>query len=131
MSRLAEKMPTSYAEAIAMLKGKSRVAIANDTFLHIDRDATVTNAPVYLRYHATDIAAFFPNGNVRLYTGGWHTATTLSRLRPIARALGFILAKRDGEVTLAAISEPRNAFRFFEGLVLAPHTMDADALRVR
>lgn len=50
--------------------------VANNTYL----ERAVSGGGIAVRLHETDILTFWPNGNVRFYTGGWGTVTTKERM---------------------------------------------------
>jgi len=41
---------------------------------------------IAMLYHETDVATFFPNGDIKLDSGGWHTKTTKERM---TSAIGY------------------------------------------
>ena len=52
-----------------------------------------------VRYHSTDVVTVYPNGNVKLDTGGWRTATTKVRMNQASAqfGLGFRVYADKGE----------------------------------
>ena len=70
----AKSAPTSFDEAVAVLKGRERCKIAGNTWLEKCGENMV------LRYHSTDVVTFQPDGGVVLKSGGWRTVTTKERI---------------------------------------------------
>jgi len=53
--------------------------LAGNTTLQ-EREGKWTHRPLYaIRYHATDVATFYPDGAVTLHSNGWQTVTTRDR----------------------------------------------------
>jgi len=74
----------SYTDAKAFLDGgrdKTSRPIANNTRVE-SRDG----GKIAVKYHATDVVTYFPDGRVRLNTGGWFTYTTKDRLNRFSPA---------------------------------------------
>ena len=67
---------TNYEQADALLTGRNHASrkIANNTYLERRDDS------IAVRLHATDVVTYYPNGSVRLNTGGWFTVTTKDRI---------------------------------------------------
>ena len=66
------------AEAVSMVRGKTNRKerkIGNNTYAYIEYDGSVSIA-----LHGTVVVRFFPNGMVRLHSGGWRTSTTKNRI---------------------------------------------------
>ncbi|KKN68045.1 hypothetical protein LCGC14_0454990 [marine sediment metagenome] len=70
----------SYEEAEALLKGKSTRTVCNNTVLSI-RPGQEDDC-IRLRLHG-HIIAFLFRDRVRLFSRGWHTATTKGRLNSV------------------------------------------------
>jgi hypothetical protein len=68
----------TYEKADALLQGRcaKRRKLANNTYL--ERNSFDPTIAVVL--HRTDIITLYPDGNVKLNTGGWNTVTTRDRL---------------------------------------------------
>lgn len=68
---------TQYAQADKLLTGRNHESrkVGNNTYLQRRGD------DIAVMLHATDIVTFHPDGTFTLNTGGWHTPTTLDRLR--------------------------------------------------
>jgi hypothetical protein len=74
--RKGQKM--TYDEAVKMVRGKTNRKerkIGNNTYAHIEYDDSVS-----ICLHGTAVVRFFPNGTVRLHSGGWRTHTTKDRI---------------------------------------------------
>ena len=66
---------TSFAQADAVLTGRSkdRRQVANNTF------AERRGEDIAIKYHATDVVTYHPDGSMTLNTGGYQTYTTKDR----------------------------------------------------
>jgi hypothetical protein len=68
----------TYAEAVSMVHGKTNRKerkIGNNTYAEIEYDDSVS-----VRLHGTAVVRFYPNGTVKLNSGGWRTSTTKDRI---------------------------------------------------
>lgn len=65
----------SYGDAKAFLGNMIERRIGHNTSVVRDYDSFA------IRYHRTNIITFRPDGDVIVNTGGWHTRTTLDRIR--------------------------------------------------
>jgi hypothetical protein len=68
----------NYAEAISMVHGKTKQKarkVGNNTYAEIEYDNSVS-----IRLHGTAVVRFYPNGLVKLNSGGWRTHTTKKRI---------------------------------------------------
>ena len=68
----------TYAEVLALVHGKTNRQerkIGNNTYAEIEHDKSIS-----VRLHGTDVVRFYPNGLVKLNSGGWHTQTTQRRI---------------------------------------------------
>lgn len=68
----------NYAEILSMVNGKTNRKtrkVGNNTYAEIEYDNSVS-----IRLHGTSVVRFYPNGLVKLATGGWHTHTTKDRI---------------------------------------------------
>jgi len=68
----------NYAEAISMVHGKTKQKarkVGNNTYAEIESDNSVS-----VRLHGTAVVRFYPNGLVKLNSGGWRTSTTKNRI---------------------------------------------------
>jgi len=68
----------TYAEAVSMVHGKTNRKerkIGNNTYAEIGYDDSVS-----IRLHGTAVVRFYPNGTVKLNSGGWRTSTTKDRI---------------------------------------------------
>ena len=68
----------THAEAVSMVRGKRNKdsrKVGNNTYAEIEYDNSVS-----IRLHGTKVVRFYPNGLVKLATGGWHTHTTKDRI---------------------------------------------------
>lgn len=65
-----------YHEANAQLQGRCFQSrkLGNNTYLIRDGEQ------LHVKLHATHILTFYPNGDIRLNTGGWNTVTTRARM---------------------------------------------------
>lgn len=90
-------------------KGKNKVSrpLANNTTVRTN------GVDVIVKYHATDIAIFKPDGAIILNTGGWRTSTTKTRLSELAPR-GFIVYQERGVWYLTDARKGwRDATRYF------------------
>jgi hypothetical protein len=61
-----------------MVQGKTNRKtrkIGNNTYAEIEYDNSVS-----IRLHGTSVVRFYPNGLVKLNSGGWRTSTTKDRI---------------------------------------------------
>lgn len=68
----------NYLEAVAMVRGKTNRdsrKVGNNTYATIEYDKSVA-----IRLHGTTVVRFYPNGLVKLNSGGYHTSTTKKRI---------------------------------------------------
>ena len=68
----------NYLEAVSMVRGKTNKnsrKIGNNTYAEIEYDQSVS-----IRLHGTSVVRFYPNGLVKLNSGGYHTHTTKKRI---------------------------------------------------
>lgn len=68
----------THSEAIAMVRGKRNKnsrKVGNNTYAEIEYDNSVS-----IRLHGTTVVRFYPNGLVKLSSGGYHTHTTKKRI---------------------------------------------------
>lgn len=68
----------THAEAVAMVHGKTNRKsrkIGNNTYAEIEYDDSVS-----IILHGTTVVRFYPNGLVKLNSGGWQTSTTKDRI---------------------------------------------------
>lgn len=68
----------NYLEAVAMVRGKTNKntrKVGNNTYAEIEYDKSVS-----IRLHGTTVVRFYPNGLVKLNSGGYHTSTTKKRI---------------------------------------------------
>jgi hypothetical protein len=74
----------SYSEARALLNGKDRRKLCNNTYLVERARASdtpgITETAVAVRLHQTDILTYWGDGSIEVSTGGWNTNTTKSHL---------------------------------------------------
>jgi hypothetical protein len=83
MTLTKRNIPTSHAEAVALLNGRESRNISHNG--RIFRDG----ADVVLRLHATNIVTYRADGSLVLNTGGWHTRTTQAWINCALRGTGF------------------------------------------
>lgn len=68
----------TYNEALSMVHGKTNRKsrkVGNNTYAEIEYDNSVS-----IRLHGTAVVRFYPNGLVKLNSGGWQTSTTKDRI---------------------------------------------------
>lgn len=68
----------TYAEMLNLVHGKTNRKerkIGNNTYAEIEYDNSIS-----VRLHGTDVVRFYPNGLVKLNSGGWRTQTTKDRI---------------------------------------------------
>jgi hypothetical protein len=71
--------PKNYAEAVAVLKGKIRTRLGNNTYLELS-DSDPVHGFIGVRLHDTYVVRFWADGQVTLHTGGYRTVTTKERI---------------------------------------------------
>lgn len=79
-----EQAETTFARLARTPKhgGPARAIIGYATWLHQRWPGQVGEGqPNYaVKFHATDVVTFYPDGRIRLATGGWLTKTTADRI---------------------------------------------------
>ncbi len=68
----------THAEATQMVLGKrnrGQRKVGNNTYAYIEYDGSVA-----IELHGTKVVVFYPNGLVKLNSGGYHTSTTKKRI---------------------------------------------------
>jgi len=105
----------TYAEMLALVRGKnnrSKRKIDNNTTAYIEYDGSVS-----VELHSTKVVVLYPNGLVKLQTGGWMTPTTKDRMN---RYSPVRVTQRKGEwyVSLSCSNGCRNEFPFMENMVV-------------
>lgn len=68
----------THTEAVKMVKGisyRTRRKVGNNTYATIEYDNSVS-----IELHGTKVVVFYPNGLVKLNSGGWRTSTTKDRI---------------------------------------------------
>lgn len=68
----------THAQATKMVLGKTNRGqrkIGNNTYAYIQADGSVA-----IELHGTNVVTFYPNGLVKLNSGGWRTSTTKDRI---------------------------------------------------
>lgn len=55
-------------------RGRDRIKVGNNTYLLAAGDSFA------IRYHATDVVTYHPDGTIETTTGGYETSTTVLRL---------------------------------------------------
>ena len=104
-----------YAEAYALVAGKNNRKsrkIDNNTRGYIEYDNSVS-----IELHSTKVVTLYPNGLVKLQTGGWMTPTTKDRMNKYSPVR---VTQRKGEwyVNLPCANGCRNDFPFMENMVV-------------
>ena len=105
----------NYAEAYALVAGKNNRKtrkIDNNTRGYIEYDGSVS-----IELHSTKVVVLYPNGLVKLQTGGWQTVTTKDRMN---RYSPVRVTQRKGEwyVNVPCNNGCRNDFPFMENMVV-------------
>ncbi len=68
----------NHAEATKMVLGKtnrSQRKVGNNTYAYIEHDGSVA-----IELHGTKVVVFYPNGLIKLNSGGYRTSTTKKRI---------------------------------------------------
>jgi len=105
----------NYAEAYALVSGKNNRKsrkIANNTRGYIEYDGSVS-----IELHSTKVVVLYPNGLVKLQTGGWMTPTTKDRMNQFG-PVSVRQRKGDWYVMLPCANGCRNEFPFMENMVV-------------
>jgi hypothetical protein len=71
--------PKNFAEAVEVLQDRISMRLGNNTYLEVS-DPDPLRGFIGVRLHNTYIVKFWPDGQVTLHTGGYHTVTTKDRL---------------------------------------------------
>lgn len=69
-----------------------------------------------LRYHQTDVVTAYPDGSVKLDSGGWRTPTTKERINRYLPT-GYVLYQKNNKWW---ISTPHGEIAFKDGMVINP-----------
>ncbi len=81
MGRVQDIRIESYDDAVGQLKGKNERRLCHNTRLvQLQRIRDASEVPVCVRFHATDIVAYYRDGMVMLDSGGYRTVTTKRRI---------------------------------------------------
>lgn len=79
--------PKNYADALAVLAGRTSVRLGNNTHLLAINERvysaghiTEERITVAVNLHDTNIVKFYEDGRITLHTGGWQTVTTKDRI---------------------------------------------------
>jgi hypothetical protein len=100
----------NHAEAVSMVRGKTnknKRKIGNNTHGYIEYDGSVS-----IELHNTKVVVFYPNGLVKLSTGGWTTSTTKDRINKYS-PVKVHQRKFDWYITLNG-----KEFPFIEGMLV-------------
>lgn len=69
----------TYQEAQAVIKARETKKLENNTYL-VRRSGDV----LAVRLHATDVVTYYPDGRIKINSGGWRTVTTKDRINKYA-----------------------------------------------
>jgi hypothetical protein len=105
MAQSTRSLPVTHEQAEAILGTKNERRIANNTMLVRHGDT------ICIRLHATEIITFYPNGAIRLFTGGYRTATTKQRMNAVLNVYGVAVHQERSAWYLRCKGE---TFRFEE-----------------
>ena len=105
----------THSEMVSMIRGKNnrtKRKIDNNTTGYIEYDGSVS-----VELHSTKVVVLYPNGLVKLQTGGWMTSTTKDRMN---RYSPVRVTQRKGEwyVNIPCSDGCRNDFPFMENMVV-------------
>jgi hypothetical protein len=105
----------NYAEAYALVAGKNNRKsrkIDNNTRGYIEYDHSVS-----IELHSTKVVVLYPNGLVKLASGGWQTVTTKDRMNKYSPVR---VTQRKGEwyVNVPCSDGCRNDFPFVEDMIV-------------
>jgi hypothetical protein len=105
----------THAEAVDMVRGKNnrnKLKVDNNTTAYIEYDGSVS-----VELHSTKVVVLYPNGLVKLQTGGWMTSTTKDRMNKYSPVR---VTQRKGEwyVNVPCANGCRNDFPFMENMVV-------------
>ena len=105
----------TYAEMLALVRVKNnrkQRKIDNNTTAYIEYDDSVS-----VELHSTKVVVLYPNGLVKLQTGGWQTVTTKDRMNQYSPVY---VQQRKGEwyVKIRREDGGRDEFPFMENMVV-------------
>lgn len=105
----------THTELVGIVRGKTnrkQRKIDNNTTAYIEYDGSVS-----VELHSTKVVVLYPNGLVKLQSGGWMTPTTKDRMNKYSPVS---VTQRKGEwyVTSLCASNCRNEFPFMENMVV-------------
>lgn len=104
-----------YQTAEAKLTGRcyNQRKIGNNTYLVRGEDS------IHVRLHKTNIITFFPDGRVKLNSGGWRTVTTKARINEFM-STGWYLQQKNYDWFLQRYDGTQPRAEFEDGIVLHP-----------
>ena len=105
----------NYAEAYALVAGKNNRKsrkIDNNTRGYIEYDNSVS-----IELHSTKVVVLYPNGLVKLQSGGWMTPTTKDRMNKYS-PVRVTQRKHEWYVNIRCSDGCRNDFPFMENMVV-------------
>ncbi len=73
----------TYQKALALLNGRQSKKIAGNTIARLETDKSVR-----VCFYNTDIVSVFPDGEIRISSGGYQTVTTKTRINWLLGELG-------------------------------------------
>ena len=105
----------TYSELVALIRGKnnrSQRKIDNNTTGYIEYDGSAS-----VELHSTKVVVLYPNGLVKLQSGGWMTPTTKDRMN---RYSPVRVTQRKGEWYVGSRCSDgcTNEFPFIENMVV-------------
>lgn len=77
-----KNIPTSYSQALEMMKGKDSKSIPSIRSTSLNR---IGENKIAMYYHDTPVAIYHQNGNIELFSGGYKTRTTKERMNQALR----------------------------------------------
>jgi len=90
-------------------KGVCEGILGKETYKSVPsiRDTAVVRygGELHIKYNATSVVVFLPNGDIRLNSGGWRTNTTKSRINAALNGTGWRLWQDAGEWYVGKVGE--------------------------
>lgn len=101
----------SYEQAKSALNGRRSKKLENNTYAELNADESIG-----IRLHATQVVIYFPDGRIRLTSGGWRTMTTKDRINTYS-PFSISQARYQWTVNIHFDTAIRSAHAFHDGMV--------------
>ena len=115
-----------YSELDKLLQGRCRLSrkLANNTYAVCDGEVLA------IRLHQTNILTFYPDGSVRVSSGGWRTVTTKQRLNRFLPGEIYVFS-RDRQWWIKRPWQNRADEEFRDGWLISPEEVALGMLQAQ